>query len=151
MISDEVPGSDALLCEAHTCGAPWNIYSKLTLIDPSAITEINYGVGRHHAGPTGRVIAPANDELLLLHYKFLGLTRTHARHQQQRGGLRSKDLESGWGYQYCWSKEELRNAWGEFARNAIDVHTDAAVVNYPISRWWEPFRSLATQPCTQAP
>jgi len=151
MISEEFPGSDALLCEAHTCGAPWNIYSKLTLFDPSAITEIDYGVGRHHASPTGRVIAPANDELLLLHYKFLGFTRTHARHQQQRGGLRSKDLESGWGYQYCWSKEELRNAWDEFARNAIDVHTDAAVVNYPIPRSWEPFRSLATQPCTQPP
>ena len=45
-----------------------NIYSKLTLFDPSAITEIDYGVGRHDAGPTGRVIAPANDELLLLHH-----------------------------------------------------------------------------------
>ena len=151
MISEEFPRPDALLCEAHTCGAPWNIYSKVTLFDPSAITEIDYGAGRHHASPTGRVIAPANDELLLLHYKFLGFTRTHERHQQQRGGLRSKDLESGWGYQYCWSKEELRNAWGEFARDAIDVHTDAAVVNYPIPRWWEPFRSLATQPCTQPP
>jgi hypothetical protein len=97
------------------------------------------------------VIAPATDELLLLHYKFLGFTRTHARHQQQRGGLRSKDLESGWGYQYCWSEEELSNAWRKFARNGIDVHTDAAVVNYPIPRWWDPFRPLATQPCTQPP
>ena len=151
MISEEFPGPDMLLCEAHTCGAPWKIYSKLTLFDPSAITEIHYGVGRHDASPTGRVIAPANDELLLLHYKFLGFTRTHARHQQLRGGLRSKDLESGWGYQYCWSEEELRNAWGEFAQNAIDVHTDAAVVNYPTPRWWDPFRSVATQPCTQPP
>ena len=149
MISEKFPRPDARLCEAHPCGAPWNIYSKVALFDPSAITEINYDAGRHHASPMGRVIAPANDELLLLHYKFLGLTRTHARHQQQRGGLRSKDLESGWGYQYCWSEAELRNAWRECARNAIDIHSDAAVVNYPIPRWWDAFRSLATQPCTR--
>src|SRR5262249_53450064 len=120
MISDEFPGSEALLCTAHTCGAPWDIYSKLTLFDPSAITEIGYGEGRHHASPTGRVIAPADDELLLLHYKFLGVARTHARHQRQRSGLRRKDLESGWGYQYCWLEEQLNNAWCELARNAID-------------------------------
>jgi len=151
MISEEFPRPGAMLCEAHTCGAPWDIYSKLTLFDPSAITEIEYGVGRHHASPRGCVTAPARDELLLLHYKFLGFARTHARHQQQRSGLRCKDLESGWGYQYCWSEEELRNAWREFARNAIDVRTDAAVANYPIPRWWDPLRSVATQLCAQPP
>ncbi len=151
MISEEFPRPGAMLCEAHTCGAPWDIYSKLTLFDPSAITEIEYGGGRHHASPRGCVTAPARDELLLLHYKFLGFARTHARHQQQRSGLRCKDLESGWGYQYCWSEEELRNAWREFARNAIDVRTDAAVANYPIPRWWDPLRSVATQLCAQPP
>jgi Glycosyl transferase family 2 len=109
MISEESPRQDALLCETHTNGAPWDIYSKLSLFDPSGITEINYDVGRHHASPTGRVIAPACDELLLLHYKFLGFERTHARHQRQRSGLRSKDLQNAWGYQYCWSEEELRH------------------------------------------
>ena len=151
MISEEFPRPDALLRETHTYGAPWDIYSKLALFDPSAITEIDYGVGRHHASPTGRVIAPACDELLLLHYKFLGFERTHARHQQQRSGLRSKDLENGWGYQYCWSEEELRHAWREFARNSIDVRTDAAVANYPIAQWLDPFRSLVTQPSAETP
>jgi hypothetical protein len=110
MMSRKVPHPDALLCEAHPYGAPWDIYSKLTLFDPSAITEIDYGVGRHHASPTGRVIAPFCDELLLLHYKFLGFERTHARHQQQRSGLRTKDLENSWGYQYTWSEEEFSHA-----------------------------------------
>lgn len=144
MISEEFPGSDELLCETRTQGAPWDLYSRLSLFDPTAITEIDYGVGGHGANPTGRVIAPTRDELLLLHYKFLGFERTHARHQQQRSGLRSKDLENGWGYQYCWSEEEFRHAWCEFARNAIDVRTDAAVANYQIPHWWDPFRLLAT-------
>ena len=86
------------------------------------------------------MIAPARDELLLLHYKFLGFERTHLRHQQQRSGLRSKDIENRWGYQYSWSEEEFRHIWREFAENAIDVRTEAAIANYPGARWWDPFR-----------
>ena len=151
MISEEFPHPDGKLCETHTNGAPWDSYNKLALFDPSAISEIDYGVGRHHASPTGCVIAPSNDELLLLHYKFLGFERTHARHQQQRHGLRTKDIENSWGYQYTWSEEEFRHTWHEFARNVIDVRWDAAVANYPIPRWWDPFRSLATQPRDETP
>jgi len=149
MISEEFPRSDELLCETRTQGAPWDIYSKLTFFDPAAITETNYGAGRHGASPTGRVIAPARDELLLLHYKFLGFERTHLRHQWLHSGLRSKDIENGWGYQYGWSEEEFRHTWREFAGNAIDVRTDAAIANCPGPPWWDPFRSLATQPLAQ--
>jgi hypothetical protein len=141
MISEEFPRSDELLCETRTQGAPWGIYSKLTFFDPAAITETNYGAGRHGASPTGRVIAPAHDELLLLHYKFLGFERTHLRHQQLHSGLRSKDIENGWGYQYGWSEEEFRHTWREFAGNAIDVRTDAAIANCPGPPWWDPFRA----------
>jgi hypothetical protein len=151
MISEEFPRSDALLCQTCTQGAPWRRYSKLTFFDPAAITETNYGVGRHVASPIGRVIAPARDELLLLHYKYLGFERTHARLRRQRNGLRSKDTDNGWGKMYGWSEGELRHAWDRFAGSVIDVRTDAAVANYPIPRWWDPFRSLATPPRVQAP
>jgi hypothetical protein len=144
MISAEFPPPDAALCESHTEGAPSEDYSKITLFDPSNITEIEYGLGRHNASPTGHLIAPACDELLLLHYKYLGFARTHRRHQQQRNGLRSKDIENGWGYQYSWSEEEFRQAWCEIAGNAIDVRTDFAVKNHPVARWWNLWRSLAT-------
>jgi hypothetical protein len=141
MISEESPRSDELLCETRTQGAPWDQRSRLSLFDPTAITEIDYTVGGHGANPIGRVIGPTRDELLILHYKFLGFERTHARHQQQRSGLRSKDLENGWGYQYSWSEEEFEHAWREFARNVIDVRTDAAIANYPIPQhWWDSFR-----------
>jgi hypothetical protein len=149
MISEEFLRPGKLPCESHTYGAPWDIYSKLALFDPSLVTETDYGAGRHHANPKGRVIAPAFDELLLLHYKFLGFERSHARHQRQRNGLRSKDFENSWGYQYSWSEDEFRRSWSEFAANAIEVRTDAAVANYPVPRWWDPFRSLATSPFAQ--
>ena len=47
MVSEEFPRPDALLCETCSHGAPWDIYSKLTFFNPDAITETNYGVGRH--------------------------------------------------------------------------------------------------------
>jgi hypothetical protein len=59
MISETFPHPDGKLCETHTNGAPWDSYNKLALFDPSAINEIDYGVGRHHASPTGGVIAPS--------------------------------------------------------------------------------------------
>jgi hypothetical protein len=149
MISETFPQRDGMLCETHTNGAPWDLYSKLALFDPSAIIETNFGVGRHTASPTGRVIAPCHDELLLLHYKFLGFDRTYARHQQQRCGLGTKDLENGWGYQYSWSEEEFRQTWDEFAQNVIDVRSDAAVGNNPIKRWWDSFRLLVAEPQPQ--
>jgi Methyltransferase domain/Glycosyl transferase family 2 len=151
MISEDFPHADSMLCDTYTKGAPWDIYSKLALFDPSAINEIDYGVGRHQASPTGRVIAPCHDELLLLHYKFLGFERTHTRHQQLHRGLGTKDLENNWGYQYNWSEEEFRQTWDEFARNVIDVHSGSAVANYPSPRWWDSLRLPATEPPDQTP
>jgi len=141
MISEELPRSDARLYETCIQGAPWELYSKLTFFDPASISETNYEIGRHGANPTGRVMAPARDELLLLHYKFLGFERTHARLQQRHSGLRSKDIKNRWG---CWSEEELWHIWSELAEKLIDIRTGAAITGYPGSRWWDPFRSPAT-------
>jgi len=143
MISEEFPHQGELLCETRRQGAVWEIYCKLSVFDPNAITEINYGAGRHGANPSGRVIAPARDELLLLHYKFLGFERTHYRHEQQRCGLGIKDFENGWAYQYSWSQEDFKRAWRGFAQNAIDIRTETAIAAYPAPRWWDSFRSGA--------
>jgi hypothetical protein len=72
MLSEEFPHQSELLCETRRQGAVWEICSKLSLFDPNAITDVNYGEGRRGASRSGRLIAPARDELLLLHYKFLG-------------------------------------------------------------------------------
>jgi Glycosyl transferase family 2 len=140
MISEEFPPPDALLSGTYTWGAPCDTYSKLTFFNPDSVTEVNYAPGRHGAHATGHVIAPAYEELLLLHYKFLGFERTLTRHRMLRSGLRSKDIGSGWGVQYGWSKKELREAWDGFARSVIDIRAADAVRNYPILRLRDPFR-----------
>lgn len=140
MISEDFPSSDALLCKTCPRGAPCDTYSKLTFFNPVSITEVNFAAGRHGANPAGTVIAPAYEELLLLHYKFLGFERTLARHLELRSGLRSTDINNGWGFQYGWSEQELRQAWDGFAGNTIDIRTADAVRNYPILRLRDPFR-----------
>ena len=69
-----------------------------------AIEEVDYGIGRHVAAPTGNVRLPPQDELLLLHYKFLGFEHTLARLRQLRSGLGIKDIVNGWGLNYSWSE-----------------------------------------------
>jgi hypothetical protein len=140
MISEKFPEPDETLCETRVWGAPHPFYGKLSLFDPAAISEIDYGYGRHSADPKGRVIAPAIDQILLLHYKYLDHEWTRQRHQQLRVGLGAKDLENDWGNQYSCSDEEYTRRWQRFSGNAIDIRSDAAFADYPEPRWWDPFR-----------
>lgn len=145
MISEEFPGPSEMLCETRTQGAPRRGLCKASLFDPKAIEEVNYSPGRHVAAPTGNVKLPPQDELLLLHYKYLGFERTLARHRQLRSGLGTKDIANGWGHQYSWSEAQLRDNWNAFAEKAVDVRKHArSPWDYPLPRWWEGFRSRST-------
>ena len=142
MISDRLPDLDQNLCLDHPYGAPWRQMMKPSIFDPDEIDEINFSPGRHTGNPTGRVRVPRTDEMLLLHYKYMGLERTHERHQNLRARLGRRDLESGWGHKYLWSKEELARDWRLVAENAIDtrlVRVEPAR-HYPIPVWWAKYR-----------
>ena len=139
MVSNEFPDREEMLCYNRTSGALWSMYSKASLFNPNAISEINYSIGRHRAAPTGRVVAPAKDALRLLHYKYLSFNGAYARHQQLRQGLGPKDIENAWGYQYSYSEEEFRALWHLLAENLVDVRT-YNLASYPGPCWWEPYR-----------
>lgn len=120
MLSTDLPDSGSKLTEVVTRGAPFTQMNKLNLFDPNRIVEINFGVGKHLASPTGEVAYPAHDEVLILHYKYLSLDRTHVRHSELGEKLRKMDKEQGWGHKYSWKKEELAKDWEMFNANAID-------------------------------
>jgi glycosyltransferase involved in cell wall biosynthesis len=143
MISEDFPSPSEMLCGTRTLGAPWKQMCKVSLFDPTAIEEINYGPGRHVATPAGNVRLPPRDELLLLHYKYLDFARTLARHQQLRAGLRTKDVANGWGHKYSWSEMQLKDDWRAFAKKAVDVREHARFPDtyYPFEGWWEHLRS----------
>jgi hypothetical protein len=78
----------------------------------------------------------------MLHYKYLGFERLHARHQQYQTRQRTGDIASGWGFHYAWSREQLREEWTKIASQLVDV-TAADFdpgANHPGPRWWDKYR-----------
>src|SRR6516164_9051079 len=80
MLSEEFPGQKNLLCRSLTKGADLPLYSKLNIFSPNEIDAVNYSAGRHTAAPTGHVVLPARDEVVLLHYHYLGFERVCQRY-----------------------------------------------------------------------
>lgn len=138
MLSEVFPAPDEQLCVTRTWGAPFDMMSKLSLFAPWAIRKTNFSAGRHVADPLGRLKFPQRDELLLLHYKYLGFEHTLARHSQEQTGLGPLDIANLSGHQYSWSREQLRDDWRRFAERAVDVSSPNLMPwqSHLEERWW---------------
>lgn len=88
-------------------------HDRLCIFNPKALTATNFDPGRHKAEPTGRVVWPAYPEVVLLHFKQLGVDYLIARSAELRRGLKSRDLAEGWGVHYTWSAAEIAATWQE--------------------------------------
>ena len=141
MLADEFPQSGLWLSQSLTMGAPSSDSSKLNIFAPDQIETTNYAVGRHTADPKGIVIAPSRDELLLLHYKFLGFERTKQRLEEYRTRQRQKDLEMYWGNQYSWSREQLMERWQQLTSRLGDISRPDLNpwLSHDEPRWWKDF------------
>lgn len=143
MIDEAFPQPGEWLAGTRTTGAPFPAMSKLSIFDPAALDETGFAPGRHSARPRGRLQWPAHDELLLLHYKYVGFERAHARHASLQRGLGAVDVARRLGVQYGWSRDQLRRDWDRLARAAVDLgrlcRSPAAL--HRGQRWWrEPLR-----------
>ena len=142
MVSDRPPRAGELLCEALPFGAPWSQMMKPSIFDPDAIAEINFATGRHTAAPTGRVRLPERDEVLLLHYKYLGPAATLVRYRELQSRLGQPERDNNWCHKWSWSADDLAADWRCVAEQAVDVRrVDAAA--YPITPWWRPKMPMA--------
>lgn len=141
MISEEFPAAWERLTTTRTLGAPWCEMNKLRIFNPDAITETDYTVGQHNAQPVGELCFPPRDEMMLLHYKYLGFERTLQRHKAQSRGLGNVDVSNQWGHQYHWSVARLRTEWDAFKERMVDVDRKDFrpwLVTPPHERWWRP-------------
>jgi len=138
MISNDLPRADSVLCRDYRMGAPWLQMSKLSIFRPDKIIETNFGPGRHRAEPLGEVVFPARDDVLNLHYKYLGVSHTHARHQAAHARLGADDKARTWGHKYSWSEAQLGADFATFEAAAIDVGGLDHHVIHPEPRWWRP-------------
>lgn len=143
MISERMPDQGATLAYSCTRGAPWVQMMKVSIFNPDAICEIDYGEGRHIARPVGRIQLPDVDETLLLHYKYIGYERTKRRHLELRERLGATDLERGWAHKYSWTEDEFRKDWENVSRDATFTMGDmkSVVSECPLPRWWDKYRS----------
>jgi len=97
MIADEFPPQGIRLSNSLTMGAPFEDMNKLIIFSPDDVDATLCQPGRHKAAPVGRIVAPLRDELLLLHYKYMGFKQTMQRHQQYRTRQLLTDISNDWG------------------------------------------------------
>ncbi|HVZ99248.1 MAG TPA: glycosyltransferase family 2 protein [Caulobacterales bacterium] len=136
MIADDFPPTESLLWRDFPMGAPWRNMSKLQIFQPDAIEEINYGPGRHLAEPLGDVRYPERDEVVNLHYKYLGLARTQARHEQQERRLGDVDRAKNWGHKYRWTPDQLGADFETVRAALVDTRGLDHHAAHAEPRWW---------------
>jgi hypothetical protein len=138
MITDTFPAPEENLARSRTFGAPAAGYSKLGIFDPQAVKSTNFAMGSHSARLSGRIVLPERDELLLLHYKKLGLDYVLARAAAIAARRRSGDRANNWGYHYAWTREQQEERLAEQRSRLVDVMDPNAQFwrDHPERRWW---------------
>lgn len=118
MVSSSFPSPPEPLTQQVRDGMRWNMMDKLCLFDPDAIETPQYSEGRHRANPTGELRMPEPGELLLLHYKYLGLDYLTQRLESLRPGFGPVDRKRNWGHKYFWEKAQVEADFETVRRNA---------------------------------
>lgn len=136
MVADKFPSPEEHLAKTCRYGVPLDLYNKLSIFNPDAISETRYEVGRHRAVPEGRIQYPKKDHLLLLHYKFLGIDYLLRRYALLSRGLGAIDKEQSWGVQYDLSRRELEAEFELLRHTAVDVISKKAR-NLEREKWWQ--------------
>jgi glycosyltransferase involved in cell wall biosynthesis len=137
MVTDVFPYREEHLASTRRDGAPLDFYNKLSVFNPDAIAETRYWHGRHWATPEGHVRYPRKDELLLLHYKFLGLNYLLRRCAQLSGTLGPGDraLCDNWSWYYDAHHSEQEAEFAQLRRTAVDV-TSVEAARFRRDKWW---------------
>lgn len=120
IVSAAFPTSGPLV-ETTNRGVHSRLMCKTALFDPTAINEINYQPGRHHADPSGRVIWPRKPLFELLHYKYLGEDYLVRRYAQLAARMKAGDVAARYGTQYQAEEARLRAHQRRLVRAARPV------------------------------
>jgi hypothetical protein len=138
MVAREFPAAGTHLAATLTRGAPEQNMSKLSIFDPGAIAESRFSPGRHWAAPTGRLHYPRADEVLNLHYKYLGMPYLLERRALLRTGLGKADRKHKLGHEYSYDDARMREEFDRYEAAAFDLAADDARARYRQLRWWRP-------------
>lgn len=147
MLSERFPEADATLTSTVRRGVPHGMMSKLRLFDPNAVEETNFGPGGHVAAPTGRIVYPKRDRMLLLHYKWLGVDYLARRNEMMESTRRARDIEKKWAHHYRTPLPDLVASLEASLAKSIDVIAagEQAWLSHKEGRWWRR-KDKASQP-----
>lgn len=140
MVSEDRPPAGSCLTEVLRRGVGSRDFNKLSLFQPDAIQETQFAPGRHHAAPMGRLCYPPRDELLLLHYKYIGRAYTLQRQNALNAGLGGTDLAKDFGAQYRKSENAFHDRFDTLKRHSFDVIAGGRDHHsfHRSPRWWRP-------------
>ena len=111
MMSDHYPTTEGQIYDEIQYGKEGG--AKMNLFKPSALREINYAIGCHHANPmsyAGAITPCVNSEILTLHMRHLGRKETIEKNRYLYSRLSEVNKKFGWGYHLGASQEEY-NRW----------------------------------------
>ncbi|MEM8953391.1 MAG: glycosyltransferase family 2 protein [Verrucomicrobiota bacterium] len=100
IVTDEFPSPGEDLAATYRMAVRSTNFDKPSFFHPDEIVDSGFGMGRHTAEPKGNVVVPRDQELLLLHFKHLGLEYVSKRHAELHERMRPKDVEKKWGFHY---------------------------------------------------
>jgi hypothetical protein len=148
MVSDRFPGPDEVLLKTVRRGVRSRMMCKLRLFDPNAVEETNFGPGGHVASPTGRIVYPKRDRMLLLHYKSLGADYLIRRSAMMETTRRARDIANNWSHHYRRPDAELIAGVKHGLAASVDVIAagEGAWRDYRNGRWWRRRKTPATEP-----
>lgn len=118
----------------HICnGYEASNYNKCLIINPNTILETNYKEGSHELHPIP-YSEPTNYNILLLHYKHMGVNwELNRRIELKNKILKTKNMISNYnfGFEYHKSKEDTLNYINQFhnkANNIFDIMFPNSVI-----------------------
>ncbi|HJR22846.1 MAG TPA: glycosyltransferase family 2 protein [Dongiaceae bacterium] len=137
MVTRDFPAPDAHLARDHRRGVPSQWLNKLRLFNPDQVKP-RIAIGGHGAKPAGHVVYPSQDELLLLHYKHLGVEYLVQRNALLDSGLRTGDRANRFGTHYVLERAKIEANVDALLRNAVDLDDPAHVPwrDHPAPRFW---------------
>ena len=121
MITTQFPKKGEHLATSCTMGVPERNYSKPCVFDPTAIVETNFGGGLHSASPVGRLSFPERDEVMLLHYKYLGLDYVAERYGALNAHRGAVDIRYNWNYHFELPRSHWEQELADVASRSMNV------------------------------
>ncbi|MGL5004010.1 MAG: glycosyltransferase family 2 protein [Casimicrobium sp.] len=122
MVADKFPARIESLPEARPMGVPMWGLDKQQVFNPSAISDMDFGVGRHESNPIGRVKVSDPPEAKLLHYKYVDMDGYHnPRQDALKARLLDGDRKRGYGSHYNSPRELRMKSFHWLKHHAVDV------------------------------